>query len=541
MKIIIAGAGLTGVTYALLLKQQGFKVELYEKRSIEETKKLDSVIFIKNETLKILSPFIDDDIFSKKNPKAYKEGPRAGIYEKLSIKEDHACINIDDLLLSLLDAATKNGILVHREYELQSFSRNENDTKTNVLFKHQNQTINIECDQLLLACGNRAIKPVLGNKYKHPLELHYVNVLGLRKRIDHTKDFANDNTSAIVIAPEFNFTSMIVAQIAAYYLNYCPISIGNFSLYLASLNKFVMMSTYPPEIHQALMSNSEDRVNFMRERIGKMRVNLNKLDKDFQWLAEIEKEISDQDIVQVTACSAVLLPDESLLKQGAIAIGDAFVTTPFIYGSEYNEHIQHAFPIILNYLQTIKITIDVAKNNHTQNNTQNNAKNNARTILCDSLWEFIERNDRAGKYLRAPDLLGNTMMREGCTENRVNISPFIGYSFNRKSLEILNENQQAPSWIKTSQYQDGGHLLKKENIYSNNSSSTSNNNKELARTSMEIKANNPKVKPGEFLAKCDQPSKLPSFFSPGSLGLFACAAVTVAGVAAVTSFRKPRL
>ncbi len=41
MKIIIAGAGLTGLTYALLLKRNGYEVEVYEKRPIEDIKKLD--------------------------------------------------------------------------------------------------------------------------------------------------------------------------------------------------------------------------------------------------------------------------------------------------------------------------------------------------------------------------------------------------------------------------------------------------------------------------------------------------------------------
>jgi hypothetical protein len=171
------------------------------------------------------------------------------------------------LLQALLDAAERHGILIMRQYELQSFSRENNESKTKAVFTNNNKEQEvIPCGLLLLACGNKAIKEILGTHHRLPVELHYTNVLGARIPIDH-KNFGHTHTSAIALYPDFNYLSMVVAQLAAYYLMYCPKSVGSFSVYLASLNKFVMLSTYPPEYHQEFKSNANSRKNFLRERI----------------------------------------------------------------------------------------------------------------------------------------------------------------------------------------------------------------------------------------------------------------------------------
>jgi hypothetical protein len=444
MTIIIVGAGLTGLTYALLLKGKGYDVELYEKRPMEDIKKLDSIIYITIQTLDILRPFIENDIFNKNNPKSFKEG----INRKLLINEVHSTIYIQDLLRSLLDAAVREGIPVRRQYTLISFSRNNADITTEAKFLDSNSNIlNVQCDQLLLACGNRDIQLILGNNnYRQPVELHYTNLIGARIQLDHT-DLDHTNKAAIAIYPEFNYPSMMVAQLAAYFFNYSPTSVGSFSLYLATLHKFAMMSTYPPERRDELISNPENEVNFLRDRLRNMRMGLTKKtpEMDFNWLEEMEGKINKDNVCPITALAAVHVPDKSLLQQGVIVIGDAFVTSPFIFGSEYNEHVQQAYPKLLTYLNNIKLIKNA------------NEKNKALDDFIETLWAFILNKNGIAKYLSLPDLVGNTILPNG---SRVNISPKIGYPLSRELLEQLSRHSY--SWVPVPKHQQGGRLEKSD-------------------------------------------------------------------------------
>lgn len=240
---------------------------------------------------------------------------------------------------------------------------------------------------------------------------------------------------------------MMMAQLAAYFFNYSPTSVGSFSLYLATLHMFAMMSTFPPERRNELISNPENEVNFLRDRLKNMRIGLTKKtpEMDFKWLEEMEGKINKDNVCPITAFAAVHVPDPSLLQQGVIVIGDAFVTSPFIFGSEYNEHVQQAYPKVLTYLNNIKLIKNA------------NEKNKALDDFIETLWAFILNKNGIGKYLSLPDLVGNTILPNG---SRVNISPKIGYPLSRELLEQLS--QHSYSWVPVPKHQQGGRLEKSD-------------------------------------------------------------------------------
>lgn len=440
MRITIVGAGLTGLTYGLLLKSKGYDVEIFEKRPLSDIQNLDSIIYIREKTLKILSEYIDEEIFINNSPKAFKEGVNPSLY----IPEEHSCINIQDLLQALLNAADRAGIPVHRQFELKSFSRTEEGASTVALFTNESGNMfKIECDQLLLACGNHDIKPILKDlPYNQPIELHSTHVIGARIPIDPI-DFKN--RSSIGIYPDANFFSMIIAQIAA--LFHCETkSIGNLSVYLASLSRFIMMSTYPSEQYDEF-SYARNQVNFLKEKLRNIRLSFNEKykDMDYTWLEEMENKINEENVGRVTAYSMICLPDESLLKQGVILIGDAFVTTPFIFGSEYNMHVVLDYPELFNYLEKIRTV------------NYDSEINNARKEFIEKRWDLILNTSKgAGRLLKMPDLVGNTF---GSGGSKVNPSPFIGYPVSRENLEELNKKRNN-SWISIPSYQQGGFLGK---------------------------------------------------------------------------------
>ena len=206
---------------------------------------------------------------------------------------------------------------------------------------------------------------------------------------------------------------------------------------------FGMMSTYAPEQRDELISSPEKEVIFLRARLHNMRMNLAKEcpELDFTWLEEMEEKINSQNVCPITAFAAVHVPDKTLLQQGVILIGDAFVTTPFMFGSEYNEHVHQAWPNVLAYLKSLSLARDPGE------------VNAAIDHFVETLWKFILNERGVGRLLKSSDFVGNTVMSDG---SRVNISPKIGFPLSRELLEELN--QDSKSWITTPEHQQGGRL-----------------------------------------------------------------------------------
>jgi len=456
MKIIIAGAGLTGLSYALLLKRAGYDVEIYEKRPIDDMKNLNSIIYITEKTLDIIKPFIADDIFNKTHPKSFIEG----MNNKLLIPDAHASINIKDLLQALLDAAAREGISIHRQHQLTSIPVSEAEKKEAIFLDPNGKHVTVSYDQLLIACGNRDIKTILEkNNYKKPVEMHYTNLIAARISLKNNT-LEGTNKASIAIHLEFNYPMMILAQLASYYFNYSPISVGYFSLYMATQNLLGIVSTYPPERREELISSPENAARFMRDRLINLRIGLSKKAPavDFNWLEEHEDKVNKDNVCPITAFASVHIPDKSLLQQGVMTIGDAFVTAPFIFGSEYNEHVQNAFPQILKYLNAL-------------NDVKNEIDKHALIDnFIETMWMFILDKNGIGKYLSLPDFVGNTLLPDG---SRVNLSPSIGYPLSRELLENLS--QHSTSWIPVPAHQQGGlgqlenpiNVSKTDNIMSN--------------------------------------------------------------------------
>ena len=97
-KIIIVGASLVGLTYALFLKSAGISVEIYEKRPESDIENLQSMLYLKQNTLLRLSPYIDQPIFNAKTPKAFKSPAN----KKVHMYAAHANVRMSDLLNALL-------------------------------------------------------------------------------------------------------------------------------------------------------------------------------------------------------------------------------------------------------------------------------------------------------------------------------------------------------------------------------------------------------------------------------------------------------
>jgi len=511
MKIDIVGAGLTGLTYALLLKREGHDVEVYERRAAEEHKKVNSIIYITKGTLDTIKPFIQDDIFNENKPKAFEEG----INRELLVPDVHANIHIGDLLEALLKAAEREHIPVHRQCKLMSFSRNQND-KTNATFLDANgKTFDVECDQLLLACGNHDINDILkNNHYRAPVKLHYTHLAGARIPLDNNFKFENSENSqqkklSIATHLDCNETKFKIAQLAAYCFNYHPGSLGNFTTYLATQRLFAIVSTYPPEQSDEL-SSRENKAKFLQQKLKNLRTGCSKkqIPKiDFTWLEEMESKINKDNVCDITTYATVHVPDKSLLQQGVILIGDAFVTAPFIYGSEYNLHVKGAYQNgsyqngayqkISDYLKKINGIKDVSE------------KSKMMDDFIETLWEFILDKKGISIYLGLSDLVGNSILPNG---TRVNISFSKGYPISRELLERLSRDPtNQNSLIPIPKHQQGGRL---ENV--------DQDPKALLLT------NQTQVK---------KPNSQTSFAT--KMGLFAVAATVVVGVTAVaTSYIK---
>ena len=511
MKIIIVGAGLTGLTYALLLKREGYKVEVYEKRHEEEHKKINSIIYITKGTLDTIKPFIENDIFNKDNPKSFEEG----IYRKLMVPDVHANIHISELLQALLNAAEREGIPVYRQSELVSFSRNQHDMTNATFLDSHGKSITVECDQLLLACGNHDVKDVLrNNQFKEPVKLHYTNLVGARIPLDDNFKFINPENAkqkklSIATYLDCNNAKLMIAQLAAYYFNYTT-SVGNFTTYLATQRLFALVSTYPPEQREEL-SSRENKAIFLRDRLKNLRTgctNKNIPEVDFTWLAEMESKITKDNVCDITTYATVHVPDKSLLQQGVIVIGDAFVTAPFIYGSEYNEHVSGAFQDgsyqngayqkISNYLKQIK-------------QSSSDERNKMMDDFIETLWAFILNKKGIGKYLGLSDLVGNSILPNG---TRVNMSYYIGYPISRELLERLSQDPvNQHSLIPIPKHQQGGRLEQVDQ-----------NSQTLLLSTNQL-----------------QSKKANTQSSFVKLGLFAVAATVVVGVAAASYLNKPKL
>jgi len=451
-KIVIAGAGITGLTYAFLLKQAGFDVEVYEKRPLSDLNKLDSLIYLREKTLEILSPFIDEEVFNKNNPNAFKEAANPTLF----FQEPHANVNIRDLLEALIHAAERAGIPIHREYELIDFAKN-GEGKTIATFLKDDQELNIECDQLLLACGNHDINNVLeGTPYNQPIDLHSTYILGSRMPVDLSNmDFTNK--SSISILPEFKDTEFPMATFLFSQLQSLFVdegwSIGFLSMYVASLTRFFFMSTLPPEHYSQIENNKAAQVDFVKDRfiyeINRLKEKYPKM--EFDWLKEYINNINADNVGMVKALAKVHVPDKRLLQQNVALIGDALVTSPFIFGSEYNEHVTRAFPGLLDYLLKMREA------------TFESERDQAINEYEEFLWNFILDEKSIGRYLRMSDMVGNTILTDG---SKMNMSKSYGFPLSKENLIRINEENktQKRNTVDMPEYQNGGWLTEQPKL-----------------------------------------------------------------------------
>lgn len=438
MKIIIAGAHLTGLSYALLLKKMKYDVELYEKRPESDIEKLDSMIYLTDKSLTALDEFIGEDLFSGPNPQALKEMANPATF----LDEDHAIVNTRLLALSLRKQVENAGILIHYSQELDTFAKP--DSKTHATFVNpQGKTTEVECDQLLIATGGKEIRKILNkNGHKLPVDLYKANLLGTRMPLVDAHDLINSNIAQAAIKPEVSSFGMIKAQLLAGLINYSPASIGYLAFYFASLQQFGFAMTYPPKMQDKFENDKTAACEFLREHfktmITRLQADERLKDKDFSWLKQYISKINEDNVDPFVTFAAISLPDMDLLNKGVIVVGDAFVTAPYIFGSEFNHHLHYAFPILLNYLNALRDT--------TNKNSPSLAKD-----FFDNLWKLILDKKGFAKFFGMSDLMGNTVYQDG---SLVNVCQTRGFEYTREMLEALRDHGKP--WIYTPEYQAGG-------------------------------------------------------------------------------------
>ncbi len=428
-KIIIVGASLVGLTYALFLKSAGIAVEIYEKRPESDIEKLQSMLYLKKNTLLRLSPYIDQHIFNAAIPKAFKSPAN----KKVHMYTAHANVRINDLLNALLIEAKKCNIPIHRGWTLIYF--NKEGTQKIADFIHDNKTqISISYDQLLLACGNKDSRTILGNaSFPSPIQLHHTNTLVGKIRDDFSHFDAKIKSLSGAYPDIKNHYTYFWHAIKKRF-NVVNTSCGNLGLYFVTPCELNFLLTYPPELAPTMKANKAFRIKYLTDAFQRMAARIDRKDgnHDYSWLKQLNA-FDEETIHSVSAFASVLPTNLNLLKRGVIPIGDALVSTPFIWGSEYNEHVVRFFPVLLN-------TLTKLVTGHLDEDTILNE-------FIENTWECLLDKHHIAKYLNCVDPMGNTVLPDG-----TRINPNAGYLFSRNTLE----NPHHSEWIDIPHFQQGG-------------------------------------------------------------------------------------
>ncbi|EKD70092.1 MAG: hypothetical protein ACD_46C00642G0002 [uncultured bacterium] len=435
-RITIVGAGLVGVAYALFLKNEGFDVELYEKRDESEIDNLSSVIYLKSPAMVQLMPYIKE-IFNSGHPKAFQSYR----WKNLFTNDYHSNIKISDLLHALISKAKEMEIPIYRGRQFDSvrIDKDTGEKFARFIRDHDESIIEeIPYEQLLLAVGNKEIKPILEKaNVKKPLELHYMNTLVCRIEDDFSGiDVHKQPITAVYpdIQSKFSYSWM---QVNAR-LNRSVASAGRMTMYFVTAKDINFLTTYSPEQRDEFANNKVARAKYMKDAIAQLVNGISAQDKkaDFSWLPKTIEKVDSNDAHPVTAIASLLIPNVALFKQGIMPIGDAFIAAPYIWGSEYNNHIAIIFPVILKTLKKLETAHSEEEKMVIYNQFE------------EALWEVIN-NKHVKSFFEMAEPLGNSILPDGTRVNPVN-----GYKFNRSTLEKM----QQKDWVDIPEYQKGGFL-----------------------------------------------------------------------------------
>jgi len=273
-EIIIVGGSLTGAAYANLFNQAlnqetiATNITIYEKRPEEDIDNLNkALIYLREESLEKLLPFIREELFNVEDPKAY-------IYDyntSLPLVEKYCCVRIDHLLHALLNAAERNGITIKRRHKFISFERNEGDTQTTAHFiDEEGNNVTQQCDYLILGTGFQGIKEILEDTaFNKPIELHATYTLGASVPVDfNALGIHPSEISSIFFRPNYNVSCFnLIKTFFWASLGYFDKSIGNFSVYLATLKEIAAVVTYPPALHDFYMNDKQAQVNLLKQQL----------------------------------------------------------------------------------------------------------------------------------------------------------------------------------------------------------------------------------------------------------------------------------